>query len=92
MARRRTKPKARILVVDDDKSMLELLKLHLSNAGYDVVTAEDAVVVLAERPRLLALAMTITRDPGEGEDAVQETLLSAWSKWTQLRGPDSVDI
>src|SRR5947209_19179880 len=44
MARRRTKPKARILVVDDDKSMLELLKLHLSNAGYDVVTEEDAVV------------------------------------------------
>src|SRR5436309_15850808 len=44
MARRRTKPRARILVIDDDKSMLELLKLHLSNAGYDVVTAEDAVV------------------------------------------------
>src|SRR5205823_4150494 len=42
MARRRTKPKARILVVDDDKSMLELLKLHLSNAGYDVV--EKSVV------------------------------------------------
>ncbi len=44
MAPRRTKPRARILVIDDDKSMLELLKLHLSNAGYDVVTAEDAVV------------------------------------------------
>ena len=37
-----TKPK--ILVIDDDPSMLHLLKLQLSNAGYDVLMAEDAVV------------------------------------------------
>src|SRR6266404_1259787 len=47
----------RILVVDDDESMRELLKLHLRNNGYDVLAAEDAVVaghlVLGEKPDLL---------------------------------------
>ena len=37
--------------------MLELLKLHLSNAGYEVMTAEDAVAagrhVLKARPDLI---------------------------------------
>lgn len=32
-----------ILIVDDDQSMRELLRLHLSNAGYQVRIAEDAV-------------------------------------------------
>ena len=36
----------RILVVDDDKCMRGLLHLHLTNAGYDVETAEDAVVAM----------------------------------------------
>lgn len=36
--------KPTILVVDDVRSIRELLELHLSNAGYDVVTAEDAIV------------------------------------------------
>jgi diguanylate cyclase (GGDEF)-like protein len=34
----------KILVVDDDESMRALVRLHLANAGYDVVLAEDAVV------------------------------------------------
>src|SRR5688572_12573657 len=34
----------RILVVDDDRSIRELLKLRLAAAGYDVVLAEDALV------------------------------------------------
>jgi len=33
-----------VLVVDDDVSMRELMKLHLTKAGYSVDTAEDAVV------------------------------------------------
>lgn len=36
----------RILVVDDDECMAELVRLHLANAGYEVETAEDAVVAL----------------------------------------------
>ena len=34
---------ARILVVDDDDSIRELLRLHLSAAGYEVQVAEDAI-------------------------------------------------
>jgi CheY-like chemotaxis protein len=32
-----------ILIVDDSKTMRELLRLHLSDAGYTVVQAEDAL-------------------------------------------------
>ena len=34
---------ASILVVDDDESIRELLRLHLSGAGYEVNVAEDAI-------------------------------------------------
>src|ERR1700726_4395550 len=43
--------------------------------------------VLPERPRLYALALTITRDPAVGEDIVQETMLSPWRSWAQVRDP-----
>ena len=33
----------RVLVVDDDESLRQLLALHLRNAGYEVFVAEDAV-------------------------------------------------
>lgn len=36
--------KGTVLVVDDDDCMRGLLKLHLANAGYEVVVAEDAIV------------------------------------------------
>ena len=36
--------RARILVVDDEPAIRELLRLHLQNAGYEVVEANDAVV------------------------------------------------
>lgn len=48
-----------MLVVDDDYCLRELLDIHLSNAGYDVRTAEDAVVagrlVLQRMPDLIIL-------------------------------------
>jgi DNA-binding response OmpR family regulator len=37
----------RVLVVDDEPAIRELLKLHLANAGYEVHLAEDGIV--AER-------------------------------------------
>lgn len=46
-----------ILVVDADECTRELLDLHLSNAGYRVVTAKDAIAavrfVLREPPDLI---------------------------------------
>jgi DNA-binding response OmpR family regulator len=48
---------AHILVVDDDESIRELLRLHLGSAGYEVDTAEDAIVagykVLRRPPDLI---------------------------------------
>ncbi len=48
---------ARILIVDDDESMRELLRLHLEGAGYEVTVAADAIaagyVVLKSPPDLI---------------------------------------
>ena len=50
---------ATILVVDDDPCIRELLSLHLTNAGYDVRVAEDAIVaghlLLKQLPDLVLL-------------------------------------
>src|SRR5688500_7734774 len=48
-----------ILVIDDDEYMRDLLRLHLSNAGYEELVAEDAVVgghsLFRQRPDLILL-------------------------------------
>jgi len=48
---------ASILVVDDDESILDLLRLHLSSAGYEVRLARDAIEagysVVASPPDLI---------------------------------------
>ena len=48
---------ATILVIDDDEYMRTLLSLRLSNAGYQVLLAEDAIVaghlVVRRRPDLI---------------------------------------
>jgi two-component system, chemotaxis family, chemotaxis protein CheY len=50
-------PLKKVLVVDDEQSMRDLLRLHLSNQGYQVLAAEDAIVaghiVVSEKPDLL---------------------------------------
>lgn len=51
--------KATVLVLDNDAWMRELLSLHLTGAGYEVLVAEDAVVaghLLLERRVDLLLA------------------------------------
>lgn len=54
-----TPARGKILVVDDEPSMRELLQLHLSNRGYDVQSAEDAIVaghlILKQKPDLLII-------------------------------------
>jgi two-component system chemotaxis response regulator CheY len=48
---------ASILVIDDDHNILEQLRLHLSNAGYEVLIADDAIaagyMVLRSPPDLI---------------------------------------
>lgn len=48
---------ATILIVDDDESIRELLRMHLSGAGYTVQVAEDAIsagyMVLRAPPDLI---------------------------------------
>jgi len=48
---------ASILIVDDDESILELLRLHLTGAGYEVHVATDAIsagyMVLRSIPDLI---------------------------------------
>src|SRR5262245_34864037 len=42
----------RVLVVDDDDSIREMIKLALSSEGYEVVTAPDGAAALALLPRM----------------------------------------
>ena len=46
-----------VLVMDYDECMRELLRLHLCNAGYEVLEAEDAVtaghLLLERRPNIV---------------------------------------
>lgn len=52
-----TPARGKILVVDDEPSMRELLRLHLGNQGYEVQEAEDAIVaghlILKRKPDLV---------------------------------------
>jgi CheY-like chemotaxis protein len=46
-----------VLVIDDDRVMRELLALHLSNAGYRVLAADDGItggyLALSDKPDLV---------------------------------------
>jgi CheY-like chemotaxis protein len=48
---------AKILVIDDDENIRDLMRMHLSAAGYEVQVAEDAIVagyiVLRDPPDLI---------------------------------------
>ena len=44
VAGQRAVTKATVLVVDDERAVLELLRLHLENDGYTVIAAADAVI------------------------------------------------
>lgn len=40
--------------------------------------------VVSQAERLYRLALAVVDDPGEAEDAVQETLLVAWRRWSTV--------
>jgi RNA polymerase sigma factor (sigma-70 family) len=45
-------------------------------------------VAVADARRLYSLALSILRDEGEAEDAVQETLLKTWRSWNSVSAMD----
>jgi two-component system NtrC family response regulator len=70
-----TAPRARILVVDDDRAVRSALKVNLAKAGYEVrlvSSAEEATEALAERE--VDLVVTDVKMPGRGGMALLEDL------------------
>lgn len=54
---------AKIVVIEDDLTFLDLLRVHLASAGHEVLTAEDAVLglraIITEAPELILLDLSI---------------------------------
>jgi RNA polymerase sigma-70 factor, ECF subfamily len=64
------------------KGVVALTGLTSTGDAVSEPTFEAAVV--ADAGRLYTLALSILRDPGEAEDAVQETLVKAWRSWESV--------
>ena len=54
---------AKIVVIEDDLTFLDLLRVHLAGAGHEVLTAEDAVLglraIIASAPDLILLDLAV---------------------------------
>ena len=54
---------AKIVIIEDDLTFLDLLRVHLAGAGYEVLTAEDAVLglraVIDNAPDLILLDLSL---------------------------------
>jgi DNA-binding response OmpR family regulator len=54
---------AKIVVIEDDLTFLDLVRVHLASAGHEVLTAEDAALglraVITEGPDLVLLDLTV---------------------------------
>ena len=60
--------KKRILIVDDEKQLVSLVKLHMTMASYEVLTAKDGEealeIVEKERPDLIILDLMLPKIDG----------------------------
>jgi DNA-binding response OmpR family regulator len=54
---------AKIVVIEDDRTLLGLLRVHLASAGHEALTAEDAALglraIITEAPDLILLDLTV---------------------------------
>jgi DNA-binding response OmpR family regulator len=54
---------AKIVIIEDDLTFLDLLRVHLASAGHEVLTAEDAVLglraVIDNAPDLILLDLAV---------------------------------
>jgi len=52
----------KVFVIDDDESIRALLRLHLTNGGYDVLLAKDAIVggISPSQVRLISSSWTFS--------------------------------
>jgi DNA-binding response OmpR family regulator len=54
---------AKIVVIEDDLTFLDLVRVHLASAGHEVLTAEDAALglraVITEAPDLILLDLSV---------------------------------
>ncbi|RMG94089.1 MAG: sigma-54-dependent Fis family transcriptional regulator [Deltaproteobacteria bacterium] len=65
----------RVLVVDDDPAVREMLELLLSRAGYEVVTADSGEAALAQlEQRAVDVVLSDVRMPGMGGLALVDAL------------------
>jgi DNA-binding response OmpR family regulator len=66
--RKEEKPQSRILVVEDDLTLLETLEYNLTTEGYEVITAADGLMALdvarEEEPDLIVLDLMLPRLDG----------------------------
>jgi RNA polymerase sigma factor (sigma-70 family) len=56
----------------------------VNTTAENVLERAFETTVVGDARRLYSIALSILRDEGESEDAVQETLLKAWRSWESL--------
>lgn len=96
---------ASILVIDDDPTVLEMVALHLRNAGYDVRTAQDGIeggyAMLKRRPDLIitdaqmpymdGFELVAAMRSDASTSSIPVIMLTSYSEWQERAARIGVD-